>query len=368
MMKNILRTTLSQSVYVFPTLAIIGLALSWERSLPTLILLLLGVLLAGSVLAAVHHAEVIAHKVGEPFGSLILAAAVTVIEVGMIVTLMMSSPEESSTLARDTVFSAIMIICNGIVGISLLVKASKNKTAVFKPEGIGGALAAIAALATLTLVLPSFTTSTPGPTYTNIQLGFAAVMSLALYLIFVFVQTIRHRDFFLPPASSKTPVIPESVHSEPPSTNKTIVSVVFLMVALVSVVGLAKVTSPLLEAVIYDAGLPTTLIAVSIAGLVLLPEGISAVRAAYFGRSQTSLNLAYGSGMATIGLTIPVIAVMSIFFGFPITLGLNSQEIVLLFLTIIVSILTVVPGRATIMQGAIHLSLFAAFIFFIINP
>jgi Ca2+:H+ antiporter len=367
-MTRVLLASISQSVYVIPALALIGLVLSWERSLGTVILLLLGVLLAGSVLAAVHHAEVIAHKVGEPFGSLILAAAVTVIEVGMIVTLMISSPEESSTLARDTVFAAIMIICNGIVGISLMVKATKSKTAVFKPEGIGGALAAIAALATLTLVLPSFTTSTPGPTYNNTQLAFAATMSLVLYLIFVFVQTMRHRDFFLPPVKANAPVIPESEHSSPPSLKKTIVSVVFLMVALISVVGLAKVTSPLLETVIYDAGLPATLIAVSIAGLVLLPEGISAVRAAYFGRSQTSLNLAYGSGMATIGLTIPVIAVMSIFFGFPITLGLNSQEMVLLFLTIIVSILTVVPGRATIMQGAIHLSIFAAFIFFIINP
>jgi Ca2+:H+ antiporter len=356
------------SVTVLPVVALVSLVVFWSSTPSTVVMVVLGILLAISVLAAVHHAEVIAHKVGEPYGSLILAAAVTVIEVGMLVTLMIASPAESATLARDTVFSAIMIICNGIVGISLMVKAQRKRTATFNAEGIGGALAAITALTTMSLILPSFTTSTPGGTFSPAQLVFAAVTALVIYLVFVFIQTVRHRDFFLPPATAQDSTKLVSEHKDPPTAVATWASLVLLVVALVSVVGLAKITSPLLETAIYGAGLPSTLIAVSIAGLVLLPESIAAVRAAYFGRSQTSLNLAYGSAMASIGLTIPVIAVMSIFFGFPIVLGLSATELVLFVLTVAVSILTVVPGRATILQGAIHLSIFAGFIFFIINP
>lgn len=366
-MKTLARMT-NLSVTVLPVVALVSLVVFWSSTPSTVLMVVLGILLAISVLAAVHHAEVIAHKVGEPYGSLILAAAVTVIEVGMLVTLMIASPAESATLARDTVFSAIMIICNGIVGISLMVKAQRKRTATFNAEGIGGALAAITALTTMSLILPSFTTSTPGGTFSPAQLVFAAVTALVIYLVFVFIQTVRHRDFFLPPATAQDSTKLVSEHKDPPTAVATWTSLVLLVVALVSVVGLAKITSPLLETAIYGAGLPSTLIAVSIAGLVLLPESIAAVRAAYFGRSQTSLNLAYGSAMASIGLTIPVIAVMSIFFGFPIVLGLSATELVLFVLTVAVSILTVVPGRATILQGAIHLSIFAGFIFFIINP
>lgn len=355
---------------VAPALALIALVFTWERENATWVMVGLGVLLAGAVISGVHHAEVVALRVGEPFGSLILAVAVTVIEVGMIVSLMISSPEQAATLARDTVFSALMIILNGIVGVSLIVKALRKGTAVFKPEGIAGALAAVAVLATLSLVLPSLTTSTPGPTYTTLQLIFAAVSALVIYLLFVFVQTIRHRDFFLPPTpvTGTVEVIPETLHSPPPSIRQSIISLVFLLIALLSVVGLAKTTSPLLTSVVVDSGLPITLVAVSIAALVLGPESIAAVRAAYFGRSQISLNLAYGSAMASIGLTIPVIAVMSLFFGFSITLGLSSAEIVLFALTVLVSVVTLVYGRATILQGAIHLTLFGAFLVLVINP
>lgn len=355
---------------VAPALAFLALIVTWERDNATWVMLGLGVLLASAVISGVHHAEVVALRVGEPFGSLILAVAVTIIEVGMIVSLMISSPEQSTTLARDTVFSALMIILNGIVGVSLIVKALRKGTAVFKPEGVAGALAAVAVLTTLSLVLPSLTTSTPGPTYTPLQLIFAAVSALVIYLLFVFVQTIRHRDFFLPPsaATGTVEVIPETVHSPPPSKRQTRTSLAFLLVALLSVVGLAKTTSPLLTSVVVDSGLPITLVAVSIAALVLLPESIAAVRAAYFGRSQISLNLAYGSAMASIGLTIPVIAVMSLIFGFSITLGLSSAEIVLFALTVIVTVLTLVYGRATILQGAIHLTLLGAYLVLVINP
>lgn len=350
-----------------PVIALIALALSWGRSLPDFLLAILGLVLAGAIIAAVHHAEVVAHRVGEPFGSLILALAVTIIEVGMIVTLMLSSPDSSSELARDTVFAAVMITCNGIVGIAIVIKALRKRVATFKSEGVGGALATIAVIATLSLVLPTFTTSTAGPTFSATQLTYAAAASLGLYLLFVFVQTSRHRDFFLPPALPKSER-PKKTHESKPSKRAAFISLGLLSVSLVGVVGLAKVTSPLIESGVRDLGLPQVVVAVSIALLVLAPEGVSAIRAAYAGRTQKSLNLAYGSAMASIGLTIPVIAVLSLVFGFNVALGLGGKEIVLLAITLIVSTLTVVPGRATVLQGGVHLALFGAFLVLAISP
>ncbi|MGG8406535.1 calcium:proton antiporter, partial [Streptomyces sp. 12297] len=181
-----------------PTVALVALVFSWGRDLPGYAVALVALCLAGAVLAAVHHAEVVAHRVGEPFGSLVLAVAVTVIEVALIVTLMADGGDKTSSLARDTVFAAVMITCNGIVGLSLLVGALRNRVAVFNAEGSGAALATVATLATLSLVLPTFTTTKPGPEFSTAQLAFAAVASLALYGLFVAVQTVRHRDYFLP--------------------------------------------------------------------------------------------------------------------------------------------------------------------------
>ena len=350
-----------------PVVALVALVLSWGRTLPDMLLALLGVVLAASIIAAVHHAEVVAHRVGEPFGSLILALAVTIIEVGMIVTLMLSSPDTSSELARDTVFSAVMITCNGIVGIAIVVKALRRRVATFKSEGVGGALATIGVIATLSLVLPSFTTSTAGPTFSPAQLIFAAAASLGLYLLFVFVQTFRHRDFFLPPALPKGEA-PQKPRAALPSNRNALISLALLCLSLAGVVGLAKVTSPLIESGVRDLGLPQVVVAVSIALLVLAPESVSAIRSAYAGRTQNSLNLAYGSAMASIGLTIPVIAVLSLVFGFNVALGLGGKEIVLLAVTLIVSTLTVVPGRATVLQGGVHLALFGAFLVLAVSP
>ena len=373
---------ISRSFLAIPVVALIALALSWGRSLPDAILAVLGLVLAASIIAAVHHAEVVAHRVGEPFGSLILALAVTIIEVGMIVTLMLSSPDSSSELARDTVFAAVMITCNGIVGIAIVIKALRKRVATFKSEGVGGALATIAVIATLSLVLPTFTTSTAGPTFSATQLTYAAVASLGLYLLFVFVQTYRHRDFFLPPmrpkvesskvesskVESSNGASVKKAHAASPSRRTAIISLALLTISLVGVVGLAKVTSPLIESAVSDLGLPQVVVAVSIALLVLAPEAVSAIRAAYVGRTQKSLNLAYGSAMASIGLTIPVIAVLSIVFGFNAALGLGGKEIVLLAVTLIVSTLTVVPGRATVLQGGVHLVLFGAFLVLAVSP
>ncbi|MEU7904312.1 ionic transporter y4hA [Actinoplanes sp. NPDC049118] len=349
-----------------PALAVVALILTWGRDLPAALVIISGLLLAGAVLAAVHHAEVVAHKVGEPFGSLVLAVAVTVIEVALIVTLMISGGEKTQALARDTVFAAVMITCNGIMGLSLLVGAVRRRFAVFNPEGTGGALAAVATIATVCLVLPSFTTSRPGAQFSPAQLTFAAVASLCLYLLFVLVQTHRHRDYFLPITTAGRVI--EEEHLEPPTGRAALASLGLLLVALVAVVGLAKGVSPAIESAVAKAGMPAAVVGVVIALLVLLPETIAAVRAAARDRIQTSLNLALGSSMASIGLTIPAIAIAMIWLPGPLLLGLGGTQMVLLALTVVVGTLTVVPGRANVLQGGIHLSLLAVFLFLAASP
>ena len=349
-----------------PPVALVVLALIWGRSLSTAVAVLVAVPLFGAVLAAVHHAEVVAHRVGEPFGSLVLAVAVTVIEVALIVTLMVSGGDDVATLARDTVFAAVMICLNGIVGLTLLVGSLRHHLAHFNPEGTGSALATVITLAGVTLVLPRFTTSEPGPEFTGEQLAFAAVASLALYGLFVFTQTIRHRDFFLPVGDGDD--ADGDGHADPPTDRIALVSLGLLVVSLVAVVGLAKVESKPIESGVAAAGLPAAFVGVVIALMVLLPESIAAVRAAHRDEVQTSLNLAYGSAMASIGLTIPTIAVASIWLDGPLALGLTPMQIVLLFISVLVGILTVVTGRAKPLQGGVHLVLFAAFVFLSISP
>ncbi len=350
-----------------PIGALIVFALAWQRELSWAGVTLVGVFLCGAVLAAVHHAEVIAHKVGEPYGSLILAVAVTVIEVALIVTLVTTGAKGSETLARDTVFAAIMITCNGIVGISLIAATRRRQIAHFSAEGTGSALAAVGTIATLCLVLPSFTQGKPGPEFTPSQLAFAAVASLALYLLFVGMQTVRHRDYFLPRTSTGE-IKEEEEHADPPTTKQAYISLAFLFVALVAVVGNAKNVSKSIERGVDAAGMPQAVVGVIIALLILAPETIAAVNAANRKRVQISLNLAYGSAMASIGLTIPVIAVAQIWLDGPLLLGLGETELVLLALTLITSALTVVPGRATLLQGGIHLAILGAFLFLAASP
>jgi Ca2+:H+ antiporter len=357
-------TWLTWTVLV-PVLGLLALALTWGRDLGTVFVVLVAVVLAGAVLAAVHHAEVVAHRVGEPFGSLVLAVAVTVIEVALIVTLMVSGGKGSASLARDTVFAALMLTTTGIVGLSLLVGARRFHVTLFNAEGSGAALATVTTLGTLSLVLPTFTTSQPGPEFSTSQLTFAALASLALYGMFVLTQTVRHRDFFLPVAQTEEG---EDDHAAPPTNKAALTSLALLLVSLVAVVGLAKVESPAIESAVEAVGFPPSFVGVVIAMLVLLPETLAAVRAARRGRIQTSLNLAYGSAMASIGLTIPTIALASIWLDGPLVLGLGATQLVLLVLTVVVSVLTIVPGRATRLQGGVHLVLLAAFLFLAVNP
>ncbi|SPF00763.1 calcium:proton antiporter [Streptomyces sp. MA5143a] len=362
-----LRSLTARWTAAVPVAAVVLLVLTWGRDLPGLLVALVTLVLAGAVLSAVHHAEVVAHRVGEPFGSLVLAVAVTIIEVALIVTLMADGGAKSSTLARDTVFAAVMITCNGILGLCLLVGSLRHGLAVFNPEGTGAALATVATLATLSLVLPTFTTSKPGPEFSTAQLTFAALASLLLYGLFVTTQTMRHRDYFLP-ITRQGEVITADDHAEAPTSRTAAVSLGLLALALVGVVGLAKGVSPTIESGVQAAGLPHAVVGVVIALLVLLPETIAALRAARRDRVQTSLNLALGSAMASIGLTIPAVALASLWLSGPLVLGLGATHMVLLALTVVVASLTVVPGRATPLQGGVHLVIFAAYLELAVTP
>lgn len=327
--------------------------------------LLLGAALFGTVLAAVHHAEVIAHRVGEPFGTLLLAVSVTVIEVGLILVLMLEAGTGAASLARDTVFAAVMIILNGLLGTCILIGAIRHREQSFQQSGVSASLAALSALTVLVLVLPNFTVSESGPVYAAPQLAFVAIVSLLIYVTFVSVQTVRHRDYFLPPDDlAANP----DVHADPPSSRRTLGSAIVLLVSLGAVVLLAKALAPTIEAGVAQAGAPRAIVGVIIAALVLLPESLAATRAAMANRLQTSLNLAIGSALATIGLTIPAVAALSLMIDLPLSLGLDGKGIVLLSLTLLVSCLSLATGRTTILQGVVHLVIFGVFLFTTVVP
>lgn len=322
--------------------------------------LLAGALVA-CVVAAVHHAEVVAHRVGEPFGTLVLAVAVTVIEVGLIVSLMVSGGAAASALARDTVFAAVMLILNGMVGICLLLGGQRHGEQTFTLTGVSASLATLAAIVTLTLVLPNYTVTTPGPVYSRSQLSFIALVSLALYGTFVLVQTVRHRDYFLPAGGDEE-------HVEPPPDRVAWASAALLVVALAAVVLLGKGLAPAIERGVTAIGAPQSLVGVIIAAVVLMPECLAAVRAARANRLQTSLNLALGSALASIGLTIPAVALVSLANDWTLTLGIDAMSTVLLVLSLMVATLSLSTGRTTVLQGVVHLVIFASYLLFTIVP
>ncbi len=320
--------------------------------------------LIGAVLSAVHHAEVVAHRVGEPFGTLVLAVAVTVIEVALIVSLMLAGGPATTALARDTVFAAVMIILNGIVGLCLLVGGARYREQSFGLHGVSASLATLAAIVVLTLVLPNYTVSTPGPVFTTGQLVFIAVVSLILYGTFVFAQAIRHRDYFLPARAAGD----EAVHAAAPSAAAAALSGALLIACLGVVVLLAKALAPAIEAGIAAIGAPNALVGVVIAAVVLLPEGLAALRAARLDRLQTSLNLALGSALASIGLTIPTVAIVSLATGLELTLGIDIKSTVLLLLSLFVTAISLGTGRTTVLQGTVLLVIFATYLFTTVVP
>jgi Ca2+:H+ antiporter len=322
-----------------------------------------GVVLFGAVFSAVYHAEMLAHRVGEPFGTLILALAVTVIETALIVSVMIAAPAEKAGLARDTVFAAVMIVCNGIVGACLLWGGVRHREQGFQLQGATAAFAVLVALTGLTMVLPNLAAPELGSLYNKPQLIFAAVVSLVLYFAFVFIQTVRHRDYFLPVKNTS-----QEEHLPAPDNRTTALSGVLLVVSLVAIVGLAKILTSTVEQGVDYLGMPKAVVGIIIAALVLLPEAVAAIKAAQSDRLQTSLNLALGSALATIGLTIPAVAAVSIVLGYRLELGLDGKEQALLALTLLLGIITLGTGRTTVLQGIVHLVMFAAFLFFAIVP
>jgi Ca2+:H+ antiporter len=294
----------------------------------------------------------------------VLALAITVIEVALIVSLMISGGAATDALARDTVFASVMLILNGIIGICLLVASHHHGEQSFGLYGVSAALTTLAAIAILTMVLPNYTTSVAGPTYSASQLAFVAVVSLVLYCTFVLVQTVRHRDYFLPPQAAQD----EQAHAEPPANAQAIASAVLLVISLVVVVMLAKGLAPSIESMVAALGAPKSLVGIIIAAVVLMPEGLSAYRAARANRLQTSLNLALGSALASIGLTIPAVAVVSIASGGTLTLGLDIKSSVLLLLSLFICTLSLGTGRTTVLQGTVHLVILATYLFTTVVP
>ncbi len=323
--------------------------------------MLMAVALIGSVLAAVHHAHVVALRVGEPFGALVLAIAVTAIEVALIISLMLTHGHDTSTLCRDAVFAAEMIIITGIVGGSLLLGGIRFKEQTLGLDGVNASITVLTAISVLTLVLPNYTDTIPGPFYSNHQLAFVAAVSLLLYFVFLLVQTTRHRTYFMEKE-------PEAEHGHKPTNKSTYISLVLLVISLAAVVGLAEHLAPGLETSLDKMGAPKSLVGVIIAMVVLLPEGISAFSAASHNQLQSSLNLSLGSALASVGLTIPAVAFFSLAKGLPLELGIDIKSTVLFVLSLYVILLTLRTGRTTLLQGLVLLVIFAVYLFTTVVP
>ena len=322
---------------------------------------LLLVILFGTVFAAVHHAEVIAERIGEPFGTLLLTLAVTIIEVALIATIMLGD-KPAPTLARDTVFAVVMIVCNGLVGICIFIGGLRYREQDFQVAGSNLYLSVLFVLATITLVMPNYTLTAPGPVYSAGQLGFVSVVTVLLYAVFLYTQTIRHQDYFISGAAGE-------VHDEVQMSNRMLaLTIALLLLSLLAVVLLAKKFSLVVDVVIAKIGAPPAFAGVLVALLILLPESVAAVSAARKNELQKSINLALGSSLATIGLTIPAVALAAYTLDKQLVLGLNTQEMVLLLLTFMVSMLTFGTGRTNILFGLVHVVVFAVYVFMVFVP
>lgn len=351
-------------VIVAPVLAWIGFFTIPYFATFKLFPLLLAILLISVVLAAVHHAEVVAYRVGEPFGTLILALSITIIEVALIITIMAAGGEGTTTLARDTVFAAVMLILTGMIGICILVGSFRYKVQVFTLQGISSALITLTAIISFCLILPNYTTSKIGAQYNHLQLIVIALVCLILYISFVLFQTFRHRAFFLPPSENGN----KDLYVEPPTLRTASISMLFLIACLGIVVLLAKKLAPDIEYIVFKAGAPKALVGIIIALVILLPEGLAAYRAARKNLLQTSLNLAMGSALASIGLTIPTVSLLAVFMGIEITLGIDMKSTVLLLLSLFTIMLSLATGRTNLLQGVVLLMIFVVYFFITIIP
>jgi Ca2+:H+ antiporter len=357
-----------RSAWIFPALAVglfaaaTGFGVSFTPSPAGLAFAsVLLVILFGTVFAAVHHAEMIAHEIGEPFGTLLLTMAVTIIEVALIATIMLGDTAVP-TLARDTVFAVVMIVCNGLVGICILVGGIKFREQEFQISGANLYLSVLIVLATITLILPNYTLTTPGPVYSTAQLGFVSAVTVVLYGVFLYTQTSRHQDYFVADRGQAGEV-------EAPISGKILaLSVALLLISLLAVVLLSKKFSLVVDAGTELIGAPPAFAGILVALLILLPESVAAIAAARHNDLQKSINLALGSSLATIGLTIPAVAVAAYALDKQLVLGLSLQKMVLLVMTFILSMLTFGTGRTNIMFGLVHLVVFAIYMFMVFVP
>jgi Ca2+:H+ antiporter len=357
-----------RSAWIFPALAVLlfagatALGFTFTPSAGGLLFaVLLLVILFGTVFAAVHHAEVIAQRIGEPYGTLLLTLAVTIIEVALIATIMLGDTAVP-TLARDTVFAVVMIVCNGLVGICILAGGIRYREQDVQVTGSSLYLSVLIVLATITLVMPNYTLTTPGPVYSTVQLGFVSVATILLYGVFLYTQTVLHRDYFITGAAG-------SADDGTPVANRVLgLSVVLLLVSLLAVVLLAKKFSLVVDFATAQIGAPPAFAGVVVALLILLPESVAAVAAARKNDLQKSINLALGSSIATIGLTIPAVAVAAYLLDKQLVLGLSQEGMVLLVLTLVLSMLTFGTGRTNILFGLVHLLVFAVFVFLVFVP
>jgi Ca2+:H+ antiporter len=357
-----------KSAWIFPALAVLlfaAVTAADYKFMPSatglVFATILLLILFGTVFAAVHHAEVVAERIGEPFGTLLLTLSVTIIEVALIATIMLGE-QTVTTLARDTVFAVVMIVCNGLVGVCILAGGLRYREQDIQVSGSSLYLSVLSVLATITLIMPNYTLTTPGPVFSASQLGFDSVVTILLYGVFLYTQTVRHRDYFVAGAAAAN-------HDGPPSSNRMIVlSTGLLLISLLGVVLLAKKFSQVVDAGAALIGAPPTFAGILVALLILLPEGVAAVAAARRNDLQKSINLALGSSLATIGLTVPAVAVAAYELDKQLVLGLSAQDMVLLTLTLLLSLMTLGGGRTNILFGLVHLVVFAVFMFLVFVP
>jgi Ca2+:H+ antiporter len=353
--------TLFQIKHILPLLALSGLWLAKGRIDPNIFVTFLEFCFLGlSVMVAVHHAEIIAHKIGEGLGTLVLALSVTIIEVGLILSLMGRGGPESLVLARDTVFSAVMIITNGMVALCLILGGLKFKEQEFQVQGSRSLLVVLMALSGLVFVLPNHTsTGTYGAFSTSQGLVIGAIC-LILYFLFVIFQTKTHKSYFEAVVIGNESVEQPS-HGHEVSNLDAWMSFFSLCTSLIAVILLAKVLSPTIEHIVVTLGAPKSAVGLLIATIVLLPETWAAITAARNNRLQTSLNLALGSGIASIALTIPVVIAYSIYMGNDLVLGLDGKSSAFLLMTFGVGVVTLGTGKTTLLQGAVHGGILTAY-------
>ena len=319
-----------------------------------------GVMIWGAS-AVVRHAEALASRLGEPYGTLILTLSVVVIEVSLIGSVMLSG-DGGPTLARDTMFAVVMIVLNGLVGLSLMLGALRHGEQNYNFAGASSFLTVLVPLAVMALILPDYTISSRSDTFTTGQALFFASVTLALYLIFLMIQTVRHRGYFTDPDDQ------EDADMHPGARYATWAHALLLILTLAPIVLLSKKMAGLVDHGINALNLPAAFGGVVIATIVLASEGMSAVRAALANRLQRAVNLCLGAALSTIGLTVPAVLLIGTFTGQLVILGLGAQMQVLLALTLIVCVQTFGARRTNVLHGAVHLVLFLAYLALILEP